>query len=109
MFPHEREVRNDVLQELSGIMLHSAVGKQVRQVQYWILCDSRVTLDYMTAPDSTAAYPEPEFNKLLGYVGQIKEVGGGHGFSACVVGKPSAYVPLGVPHGFLRSFDVFLL
>ena len=53
----------------------------------------------MTAPDSTAVYPEPEFNKLLGYVGQIKQVGKNHGFSACVVGKSNARIPMNVPYG----------
>jgi len=42
----------------------------------------------MTSPNSTAIYSEEELNKLLGYVRQIKSVGGNCGFSACVVGKP---------------------
>ena len=43
----------------------------------------------MTSPDSTSFYSETELNKLLGYVGHIKSVGGNYGFSACVVGKSS--------------------
>jgi len=62
----------------------------------------------MTSPNSTAVYPEPEFNKLLGYVGHVKQVGGNHGFSACVVGKPSTHIPLSNPQIFLRSLDELL-
>lgn len=43
--------------------------------------------DCMTSTNSTAVYSEPDLNKLLGYVGHIKQVGGNYGFSACVVGK----------------------
>jgi len=42
----------------------------------------------MTSPNSTAIYPEGELNKILGYVKEIRQVGGNHGFSACVFGKP---------------------
>ena len=48
----------------------------------------------MTSSDSTAIYSEPEVNKLLGYVGRIKQVGGMHGFSACVVGESSVLHPI---------------
>jgi len=59
----------------------------------------------MTCPTSTASNSGPELNKILGYVGHVKQVGGNHGFSACVVGKPSAPNLLSAPHGFLRSLD----
>ena len=44
----------------------------------------------MTSPNSTATYSEEELNKILGYVKEIKQVGGNHGFSACVVGGSGA-------------------
>ena len=48
----------------------------------------------MTSPSSTTIYSEPELNKLLGYVGHIKQVGGNYGFSACVVGGSSDPHPI---------------
>ena len=106
MFPHNREVPDDILQELSGILLHWGIGASGPiSIKHR---DSLATPDCMTSSTSTAGYPEPEFSKLLGYVGQIKQVGGKHGFSACVVGKPSAHFPLSFPHGFLRSLNEFL-
>ena len=43
----------------------------------------------MTSPNSTAAYSESELGKLLSYVKEIRQVGGNHGFSACVFGESS--------------------
>lgn len=48
----------------------------------------------MTSPESTAIYSEPELNKLLGYVNQIRKVGENFGFSACVAGKSSVAHPI---------------
>ena len=59
----------------------------------------------MTAPASTANYSEPDLSKLLGYVGQVKQVGGNHGFSACVVGNSHVRIAFSVPYRFLRSLD----
>ena len=50
--------------------------------------------DCMTSPESTAIYSEPELNKLLGYVNQIRKVGENFGFSACVAGKSSVAHPI---------------
>lgn len=61
----------------------------VRQGKDWMSCDSRNDPDCMTSPNSTTVYSEPDLNRFLGYVGYIKQVGGNHGFSACVVGKSS--------------------
>ena len=63
----------------------------------------------MTSTNSTTIYSEPELNKLLGYVGNIKRVGGNYGFAACVFGKSNTLHPMCVPHRFLRSPDDFLL
>ena len=98
MFPHDREVPNDLFRELSGILLHLGIGTSG---QCWTSCDSRNDPDYMTSPNSTAVYSELELNKLLGYVGYIKQVGGKHGFSACVVGKSSALLH----RAFLMAFS----
>jgi hypothetical protein len=62
----------------------------------------------MTSPNSTAVYPEEELGKFLGYVRHIKSAGGNYGYSACVVGKPSALSLVGVSNRFLRSLDEFL-
>ena len=48
----------------------------------------------MTSSNSTTIYSEPELDKLLGYVGRIKQVGGNYGFSACVVGESSVLHPI---------------
>jgi len=62
----------------------------------------------MTSPNSTAIYSEGDLSKLLNYVKEIRQVGGNHGFSACVVGKSGVSISSSIPHGFLRSLDVFL-
>ena len=48
----------------------------------------------MTSTNSTTIYSEPELNKLLGYVRNVKRVGGNYGFAACVVGKSSILHPI---------------
>ena len=62
----------------------------------------------MTSPNSTVLYSEPDLNKLLGYVGHIKQVGRHGGFSACVVGKSSILTTSSSPDGFPRPLDDFL-
>ena len=62
----------------------------------------------MTSSNSTAVYSEGDLGKLLSYVKEIKQVGGNHGFSACVVGEPDILPHIGAANRFLRSLDEFL-
>jgi hypothetical protein len=87
MFPHNREVPEDLFQELCGILLHAGIGTSWPVLDVVGLTNDP---DCMTSPNSTAIYSEPEFNKVLGYMEHINKVGGNYGFSACVVGKSSA-------------------
>lgn len=91
MFPHNREVPEELFRELSGIIVYLGVGTSGQGLDVLRLTDGP---DCMTSPNSTAVYSEPELSKLLGYVKDTKHVGGNHGFSACVVGRPSALCPV---------------
>ena len=86
MFPHNREVPKSLVQELSGILLHASVGTSGLVSSVVLLTRSP---DYMTSPNSIAAYSEAELNKLAGCVKEIRTVGRDHGFSACIAGEPS--------------------
>ena len=92
MFPHNREVPEELSQELCGILLHAGVGASG---QSW-LDVGRLTSDpdCITSPSSTTIYSELELSKFLGYVKHIKHAGGNHGFSACVVGKTDVPRPV---------------
>ena len=105
MFPHKREVSEDLSEELSGILFHAGIGtsRPVLDV-VWLTSD----LDCMTSLNSTTIYSEPELDKFLGYMKHIKRVGRNHGFSACVVGKSSVLCPSTGPDSFPRSLDEFL-
>ena len=85
-FPHNREVPEPLIRELSGILLHAGIGMSGPVLDVlWLTSD----LDCMTSPNSTTVYSEPDLKKLLSYVKHIKRVGGDFGFSACVVGESS--------------------
>ena len=86
MFPHNREIPEQLMQELTGILLHAGIGTSEPGLDVmWLTVD----LDCMTSPNSTTIYSEGDLNKLLGYVRHIKTVGGNFGFSACIVGMSS--------------------
>lgn len=91
MFPHDREIPEELYRELSGILLHAGIGASGLVLDtVWLTNDS----DCMTSPNSTTVYSEPELNKLLGYVRHIKQAGGNYGFAACVVGKSGTPNPI---------------
>ena len=94
MFPHNREVPEELSQELCGILLHAGIGASAPALGIMRLMSNP---DCITSPNSTTIYSETELKKFLGYVKHIKEVGGNHGYSACVVGKT----------GTLRSIERF--
>jgi len=85
MFPHDREVPEKLLKELTGIMVHAGLGESSS------LCDqptARLTghSDDMTSHGSTSVYSGEELQKFISYVERIKYIGGTDGYSACVVG-----------------------
>lgn len=41
----------------------------------------------MSSHGSTSVYPEEELRTLIHYLKQLRFVGGGNGYSACVVGQ----------------------
>lgn len=84
MYPHNREVPEELVQELLGILVHAGVGMLTPALNVVKLTSSP---DCMTSPNSTAAYAEGDLSKLLAYVRYITSIGGDYGFSACVVGK----------------------
>ena len=84
MFPHDREVSDELLKELMGIMTHAGFGEM-------IACDQDTSnlirsLDEMTSNGSTSVYSEDELRKLIHFVKQIKVISGKGGYSACMVG-----------------------
>ena len=90
-FPHNRDIPEELIQELSGILLHAGVGASAPEFDVTLLMSEP---DCMTSSSSTTIYSEPELNKLLGYVRHIKRVGGNYGFSACVIGESSTLHPI---------------
>jgi len=84
MFPHDREVPEGIIQELTGILLHAGIGTSGSMLDVLQLTSGS---DCMASANSTVIYSEPDVNKLLSYVSHLKFVGGEYGFSACVVGK----------------------
>ena len=84
MYPHNRDVPEELVQELLGILVHAGVGTLMPPLNVARLTSSS---DCMTSPNSTAAYAEGDLSKLLAYVRYIASIGGDYGFSACVVGK----------------------
>lgn len=98
MYPHNRDVPEELVQELLGILVHAGVGMLRLALDVVRLTSSS---DCMTSLNSTAAYSEGELSKLLDYVKHITSVGGNYGFSACVVGK------LSIPHPTEFSLRVF--
>ena len=86
MFPHNREVPESLVQELSGILLHAGIGTSGSPSNVVLFTSS---LESTTSPNSTAAFSEAELSKLAGYVKEIGSVGRDHGFSAYVAGEPS--------------------
>ena len=112
MYPGDREVPEDLLQELLGILVHAGVGtSMVEQALNAVSLMSNP--DCMTSPNSTAPYSEGDLKKLLGYVKHLAFVGGNYGFSACIVGKPSITSPVEIfsrdLSGRLMSFFCALL
>ena len=93
MYPHDREVPNAHVRELLGILVHAGIGtSELASVA------ARLTsnLDCMTSPNSTAPCSEADLSKFLGYMNHLTSVGGNHGFSACVVGKPNILHTVGI-------------
>ncbi|KDQ58441.1 hypothetical protein JAAARDRAFT_78181 [Jaapia argillacea MUCL 33604] len=68
MFPNHRDVSEDTLNELIGILMHSSV-------------------DAMTSDLSLSPYSPQECQDLLSLVGNIRTIGRANGASACVVGR----------------------
>jgi len=99
-FPHNREVPEELLQELSGILLHAGIGASGPEFD---VAQFTSAPDCMTSTNSTTIYSEPELKKLLGYVKYIERVGGNYGFSACVVGAPSPLYPIVRPSPFSQA------
>ena len=89
MFPHNREIPEQLVQELTGILMHAGIGTSEQGLDIVLLTGGP---DCMTSPNSTTIYSEGDLKKFLGYVKDIKSVGGNFGFSACIVGKPSVLV-----------------
>ena len=83
MFPHNREIPEQLVQELTGILLHAGIGTSELGLDVIWLTGGP---DCMTSPNSTAIYSEGDLSRLLGYVRHINTVGGNFGFSACIVG-----------------------
>ena len=79
MFPHDREVPEHLVQELTGIPVHAGIGTPEPGLDVVLLTSG---LDCMTSSDSTAVYSEGELSKLLSYMKEIKQVGRNHGFPA---------------------------
>lgn len=85
MFPHEREVPEELLKELTGIMIHAGIGGSLSPAAdptTWLIGH----LDDMTSHRSTSVYTGEQLEKFISYVGQIGSIGGADGYSACVVG-----------------------
>ena len=105
MFPHDREIPEQLIQELTGILLHAGIGTSEPGLDDVLLTGGP---DCMTSPNSTTIYSEGELNKLLGYVRDIRSVGGNFGFSACIIGTSNILPPVNAPNQFSRPLDEFL-
>ena len=103
-FPHNRKIPERLMQELTGILVHTGICTSEPGLDVMgLTCGP----DCMTSPNFTAIYSEGEVNKLFGYVRYIELVGGNLGFSACVVGRSNALPPIDVSNRVSRSLDVF--
>ena len=105
MFPHNREIPEQLIQELTGILLHAGIGTSEPGLNVVLLTGGP---DCMTSPNSTAIYSEGELNKLLGYVRDIRSVGGNFGYSACIIGTSNVLPPVDALNQFPRPLDEFL-
>jgi hypothetical protein len=85
LFPHNRDVPQEILEELEGILIHAGIGRFV--LSRFLALLQLHPQDSMTSSVSTSLYSEEGINKLLGFIKSLGSVGGNFGYAACVTGQ----------------------